>query len=103
MVSHSTGAPAPRASLYEMVRNPMIEPQMISCRCKTAKKKKRTIIAGLNSDTCGREMLLGLLTSVVKPEDNVIAIHVEETDDTFDPNTFHVHEDLCKSKKVGSS
>lgn len=102
-VSQWTGAPAPSASLYEMVRSPMIEPQMISCRCKTAKKKKRTIIAGLNSDTCSREMLLGLLTSVVKPEDNVIAIHVEETDDTFDPNTFHVHEDLCKSKKVGTS
>ncbi|KAK9944293.1 hypothetical protein M0R45_009866 [Rubus argutus] len=83
-----------------MVQSPMIEPQMISCRCKTVKKKKRTIIAGLNSETCGREMLLGLLTSVVKPEDNVIAIHVEETDDTFDPNTFHVHEDLCKSKKI---
>ena len=47
-------------------------------------------------------MLLGLLTSVVKPEDNVIAIHVEETDDTFDPNTFHIHEDICKSKKVES-
>ncbi|XP_062022621.1 protein kinase STUNTED-like isoform X1 [Rosa rugosa] len=82
-----------------MVRSHTIEPQMLSCRCKTV-KTKRTIIAGLNSDTCSREMLLGLLTSVVKPEDNVMAIHVEETDDTFDPNTFHIHEDLCKSKKV---
>lgn len=45
-------------------------------------------------------MLLRLLTLFVMPGDNVLAIHVEEPNDTFDPNTFHLHEDLCKSKQV---
>lgn len=62
--------------------------------------KKRTIIVGLKSDNCSREMLLRLLGSVVAPGDNVLAVHVQEPDDTFDPNTFHIHEDLCKSKQV---
>lgn len=62
--------------------------------------KKRTIIVGLKSDNCSREMLLRLLSSVVGPGDNVLAVHVQELEDTFDPNTFHIHEDLCKSKQV---
>lgn len=45
-------------------------------------------------------MLLRLLHSVVMPGDNVVAVHVQHSDDTFDPNTFHIHEDLCKSKQV---
>ncbi|KAF2322664.1 hypothetical protein GH714_027666 [Hevea brasiliensis] len=45
-------------------------------------------------------MLLRLLNVVVKPGDYVIAIHVQDPFDTFDPNTFHTHEDLCKSKQV---
>jgi hypothetical protein len=67
-------------------------------RSKTV--KKRTIIVGLKSDNCGREMLLRLLTSIVKPGDSVLAVHVQVSNDTFDPNTFHIHEDLCKSKQV---
>ena len=67
-------------------------------RSKTV--KKRTIIVGLKADNCSREMLLQLLISVAKKGDNVLAIHVEATDDTFDPNTFHIHEDICKSKQV---
>lgn len=68
-------------------------------RSKTVKKRS-TIIVGLKSDNCGREMLLRLLTAVVKPGDSVLAIHVQVSNDTFDPNTFHIHEDLCKSKQV---
>lgn len=76
-----------------------IDIRMLSLlRSKTV--KKRTIIVGLKSDNCGREMLLQLLSSVVKPGDSVLAIHVQVSNDTFDPNTFHIHEDLCKSKQV---
>ena len=47
-------------------------------------------------------MLLKLLSSVVVTGDEVLAVHVQEPepDDTFDLNTFHIHEDLCKSKQV---
>ncbi|RVX12258.1 hypothetical protein CK203_010492 [Vitis vinifera] len=40
--------------------------------------------------------------SVVVTGDEVLAVHVQEPepDDTFDLNTFHIHEDLCKSKQV---
>ncbi|KAJ0077521.1 hypothetical protein Patl1_35845 [Pistacia atlantica] len=62
--------------------------------------KKRTIIAGLKSDNYSRGMLLWLLNTVVQPGDNVLAVHVEEPNDSFDLNTFHIHEDLCKSKQV---
>ncbi|THG18034.1 hypothetical protein TEA_019428 [Camellia sinensis var. sinensis] len=62
--------------------------------------KKGEIIVGLNSDNFSRELLLRLLTLVVMPGDNVLAVHVMEPNDTFDPNTFHIHEDLCKSKQV---
>ncbi|XP_052193554.1 PTI1-like tyrosine-protein kinase 1 isoform X2 [Diospyros lotus] len=67
--------------------------------CRT-EMKKRTIIVGLSSDNCSREVLLRLLTSVVMTGDNVLAVHVLEPDDAFDPNSFHIHEDLCKSKRV---
>ncbi|XVE93937.1 hypothetical protein REPUB_Repub01dG0237100 [Reevesia pubescens] len=62
--------------------------------------KNKTIIVGLTSDNCSREMLLQLLSLVVKSGDNVLAVHVQETNDGFDPNSFHIHEDLCKSKQV---
>ncbi|KDP47149.1 hypothetical protein JCGZ_00040 [Jatropha curcas] len=45
-------------------------------------------------------MLLRSLNVVVKPGDNVLAIHVQQPLDNFDANTFHMHEDLCKSKQV---
>lgn len=61
---------------------------------------KRRIIVGLKSDHSSREMLLRLLNSVVVTGDYVLAVHVQESDDTFDPNTFYIHEDLCKSKQV---
>ncbi|XP_002528423.3 pto-interacting protein 1 [Ricinus communis] len=67
---------------------------------RTRSVKKRTIIVGLKSDNHSREMLLRLLNVVVKPGDNVIAIHVQEPFGSFDLNTFHTHEDLCKSKQV---
>nr|GMC83486.1 serine/threonine-protein kinase CDL1-like isoform X1 [Ipomoea batatas] len=62
--------------------------------------KKRTIVVGLKSDNDSREMLLRVLTLTVFPGDSVLAIHVQQSDDTFDPNTFHIHEDLCKSKQA---
>lgn len=66
----------------------------------TVDKERRIIVVGLKSDNFSRQMLLCLLNSVVKRGDNLLAIHVREVDNTFDPNTFHIHEDLCKSKKV---
>lgn len=41
-----------------------------------------------------------MLVVVVKTGDNVVAVHVSEPNENFDPNTFHIHEDLCKSKQV---
>lgn len=68
---------------------------------KTRIVKKKTIIAGLKSDHLSREMLLRLLNFIVLPGDSVLAVHVQDpNEDTFDPNTFHIHEDLCKSKQV---
>ncbi|KAH9694475.1 protein kinase domain-containing protein [Citrus sinensis] len=67
---------------------------------RTRTLKKRTVIFGLKSDHYSREILLQLLTVIAKPGDNVLAVHVEEQNDTLDLNTFHIHEDLCKSKKV---
>ncbi|KAK6159623.1 hypothetical protein DH2020_006937 [Rehmannia glutinosa] len=62
---------------------------------------KRRIIVGLKSDNCSRDMLLRLLHLVAMQGDSVLAVHVQQSDDdTFDPNTFHIHEDLCKSKQV---
>lgn len=63
-------------------------------------KNSKTVIVGLKSDNCSREMLLQLLSVLVKSGDNVLAVHVLERNDAFDPNTFHIHEDLCKSKQV---
>ncbi|KAK4491471.1 hypothetical protein RD792_002221 [Penstemon davidsonii] len=63
--------------------------------------KRNMIVVGLKSDNHSREMLLRfLMNSIVEPGDCVFAIHVPEFDNTFDPNTFHIHEDLCKSKQV---
>ncbi|XP_059647419.1 probable serine/threonine-protein kinase PBL7 [Cornus florida] len=82
-----------------MVGSPKINDRILSLlRCRTS--KKRTIVVGLKSDNCSRQMLLRLLTLAVLPGDNVLAVHVQEPDDTFDTNTFHIHEDLCKSKQV---
>ncbi|KAG6761720.1 hypothetical protein POTOM_034953 [Populus tomentosa] len=67
---------------------------------KSKEEKKRTIIVGLKSDNYSREMLLRFLHKVVNPRDNVLAIHVQEPSDTFDPNTFYIHEDICKAKQV---
>ncbi|XP_055815469.1 protein kinase STUNTED-like isoform X1 [Solanum dulcamara] len=70
-------------------------------RCRgVSKAKKRTIVVGLKSDNSSREMLLGLLNLVVMPGDYVLSVHAQEPNDMFDPNTFHIHEDLCKSKQV---
>lgn len=70
-------------------------------RPKSAATKKRTIIAGLNSANSGREILLRLLVVVAKTGDSVLAVHVRrEPNEDFDPNTFHIHEDICKSKQV---
>lgn len=69
-------------------------------RRRVPKAKKRTIVVGLKSDNSSREMLLRLLTSVVMPGDYVLAVHVQQPNDIFDPNTFHRHEDICKSKQV---
>lgn len=70
-------------------------------RCRgVSKAKKRTIVVGLKSDNSSREMLLRLLNLVVMPGDYVLSVHAQEPNDMFDPNTFHIHEDLCKSKQV---
>ncbi|KAK9286482.1 hypothetical protein L1049_014880 [Liquidambar formosana] len=71
--------------------------------CSLLRKRtvqKRTIIIGLKSDSSSRDMLLRLLSLVATPGDNVLAVHVQEPNDTFDPNTFNMHEDLCRSKQV---
>lgn len=63
--------------------------------------KKRMIVVGLKDDNSSREVLLRLLNFVVIKGDSVLAVHVQESDGCeFDPNTFHIHEDLCKSKQV---
>ncbi|KAA8546147.1 hypothetical protein F0562_020959 [Nyssa sinensis] len=82
-----------------MVRRPRINSSMLSF-LRTRTTKKKTFVVGLKSDNCSREMLLRLLNLVVMSGDYVLAIHVQEPNDIFDPNTFHIHEDLCKSKQV---
>lgn len=48
-------------------------------------------------------MLTRVLQLVAVRGDAVLAVHVQqECDDTFDPNTFQICEDLCKSKQVRS-
>lgn len=92
-----------RQSLQIMVGSLRINEQ---CRLfsliktRTTTLKKRTIVVGLKSDNSSREMLLRLLNFVVVAGDNVLAVHVQDSNDFFDPNTFHIHEDLCKSKQV---
>ena len=84
-----------------MVGSPMINGRIFSL-LKARIGKKRTIIVGLKSDNYSREMLRRLLSSsVVVPGDSVLAVHVQESNDGFDPNTFLIHEDLCKYKQVG--
>ncbi|KAK3001806.1 hypothetical protein RJ639_022021 [Escallonia herrerae] len=84
-----------------MIGSPSINEGFFSMlRTRSRAVKKKTIIAGLKSDNFSREMLLRLLTLAVMPGDCVLAVHVQEPDDAFDPNTFHIHEDLCKSKQV---
>ncbi|KAL3539123.1 hypothetical protein ACH5RR_002489 [Cinchona calisaya] len=82
-----------------MVGSPSMNGRIFSL-LKTRIGKKRTIIVGLKSDNYSREMLLRLLNLVVMPGDSVLAVHVQESNDSFDPNTFHIHEDLCKYKQV---
>ncbi|XP_077221875.1 protein kinase STUNTED-like isoform X2 [Tasmannia lanceolata] len=66
------------------------------------KKKPRTMVVGLKSHNCSREMLLRVLITLVVKGDTVVALHVQESEDRFlfDPNSFHIYEDLCKSKQV---
>lgn len=67
-----------------------------------AVSSRRRIIVGLKSDTCSRQVLLRLLQLVVVRGDSVLAVHVQQhQDDAFDANTFHMYEDICKSKQVG--
>lgn len=83
-----------------MVGSPRINGRIFSL-LKARTGKKRTIIVGLKSDNYSREMLRRLLSSsVVVPGDSVLAVHVQESNDGFDPNTFLIHEDLCKYKQV---
>ncbi|TXG64956.1 hypothetical protein EZV62_011950 [Acer yangbiense] len=78
-----------------------IEHRLLSLLRTRTVKKRRTIIVGLKSDNSSREMLLQSLNVIVKPGDNVVAVHVQEPNDqAFDLNTFHIHEDLCKSRQV---
>ncbi|KAI9180939.1 hypothetical protein LWI28_009549 [Acer negundo] len=78
-----------------------IEHRLLSLLRTRKVKKRRTIIVGLKSDNSSREMLLQSLNVIVKPGDNVVAVHVQEPNDQgFDLNTFHIHEDLCKSRQV---
>lgn len=76
-------------------------PRGIFGRLGSRAVSSRRIIVGLKSDTCSREMLLRLLQLVVGRGDSVLAVHVQQQpDDTFDANTFHIYEDICKSKQV---
>ncbi|KAF5204914.1 LEAF RUST 10 DISEASE-RESISTANCE LOCUS RECEPTOR-LIKE PROTEIN KINASE-like 2.2 [Thalictrum thalictroides] len=87
-------------SVLMMVGTPRLDNEALAILGSKTTKRKRTIVVGLKSHNCSREMLLRLLTLVVLPGDTVLAIHVQESVDTFDPNSFHIHEDLCKSKQV---
>lgn len=70
-------------------------------RTKMVKKKKKTIVVGLKSHSWSRELLLRIVTTLIKAGDTVVAVHVQEPGDTlFDPNTFHIYEDLCRHKQV---
>ncbi|KAL5856172.1 hypothetical protein ACOSQ4_005974 [Xanthoceras sorbifolium] len=83
-----------------MIRERRIEHRFLSLlRPRTV--QKRTIIFGLKSDNSSRGMLLQLLNVIVKSGDNVVAVHVRDPNDHgIDLNTFHIHEDLCKSRQV---
>ncbi|CAI0407891.1 unnamed protein product [Linum tenue] len=82
-----------------MIGRSSIEHKIFSLlRAKASKQKK--IVVGLKSDTHSREMLLRVLRTFVDPGDIVLAVHVQHVSSSFDPNTFHMHADLCKSKQV---
>ncbi|KAM7479491.1 hypothetical protein LguiA_027704 [Lonicera macranthoides] len=86
-------------TLYIIFGSPRVSGRMLSLR-RTNTVKNRKIVIGLKSDNSSREMLLRLLAVVVLPGDNVLAVHVQDSNDSFDPNTFYIHEDICKSKQV---
>ncbi|CAN1770991.1 Protein kinase STUNTED [Linum perenne] len=82
-----------------MIGRSSIEHKFLSLlRAKAS--KQRTIVVGLKSDTHSREMLLRVLHTSANPGDNVLAVHVQEASSSFDPNSFHMHADLSKSKQV---
>ncbi|XP_010266088.1 PREDICTED: pto-interacting protein 1-like isoform X2 [Nelumbo nucifera] len=83
-----------------VVGSPSMDRRISSILGSKMAKKKRMVVVGLKSHNRSREMLLRLLTMVVDSGDTVLAVHVQEPNDNFDPNTFHIHEDLCKSKQV---
>ncbi|CAN0845650.1 Protein kinase STUNTED [Linum grandiflorum] len=82
-----------------MIARSTIEHKLLSLlRAKAS--KQRTIVVGLKSDTHSREMLMRVLHTSANPGDNVLAVHVQEESSSFDPNSFHMHADLSKSKQV---
>ena len=89
-----------RSTLFMMVGRRLGIGIRLPSLLRSKKVKKKTIIVGLKADNCSRVILLQLLNSVAKPGDNVLAIHVQVPDYTIDPNTFQIHEDICKSKQV---
>ncbi|XP_011088667.1 proline-rich receptor-like protein kinase PERK8 [Sesamum indicum] len=92
--------PLSQESLLPVMDGNLSMTRGILCRSGTQAVNGRRIIVGLKSDNCSREMLLRVCSMVVVRGDSILAVHVEQSDDTFDPNTFHIHEDLCKSKQV---
>ncbi|CAI0468966.1 unnamed protein product [Linum tenue] len=82
-----------------MIGRSSIEQKFFSLLRANAPKQKK-IVVGLKSDTHSREMLLRVLRTLVNPGDIVLAVHVQQVSSSFDPNTFHMHADLCKSKQV---
>ncbi|KAI4367370.1 hypothetical protein MLD38_023115 [Melastoma candidum] len=67
---------------------------------RTKISKRKTVVVGLKSENPGKEMLLRLLELMVERGDKVLTVHVQLSDDAFDPNSFHIHEDFCKLKAV---
>lgn len=87
-------------SVIEMAASHNINGGLLKSLLRIRTVKKRTIIVGLKSDNCSREVLRRFLAMEARPGDSVFAVHVLEPSDTFDPNSFHTHEDICKSKQV---
>ncbi|KAG8368035.1 hypothetical protein BUALT_Bualt15G0003300 [Buddleja alternifolia] len=98
--SEQWDAPFPLKSILSVMDSrPRMTPGIFSL-LGAKEVKRRTIVVGLKADNYSREMLRRLLSLVATRGDCVLAVHVQQFDDTFDPNTFHTHEDLCKSKQV---